>query len=136
MSMTIGFDLDGTLDHPALAELAKSLIGSGHDVHIITGCFPEAGEWQGHEAKQEKLDLLGIPFSISQDTIEPKTATLHILDAVDYKKFPTDYRLRDLGLRKGALCFELGIEIYIDNSEDFCKTVPSMNAGVAVLQVR
>jgi len=134
--MTIGFDLDGTLDHPALAELAKSLIDAGHDVHIITGCFPEAGEWQGHAAKVDKLAILGIPASLADGDIEPKTATLHILDAVDYKKFPTDYRLRDLGLRKGALCFELGIEIYMDNSEDFCKTVPSMNAGVAVLQVR
>ncbi len=133
--MTIGFDLDGTLDHPALASLAKSLINSGHDVHIITGCFLEAGDWQGHNAKADKLSSLQIPFSFPED-VEEKTATLHILDAVDYKKFPTDYRLRDLGLRKGALCFELGIEIYIDNSEDFCKTIPSMDAGVAVLQVR
>ena len=132
--MTIGFDLDGTLDHPALATLCKALLTGGHTVHIISGAFPEAGPWQDIETKCNKLEVLGIPYSLPEEE-EEGTAILHVLEAVDHKKFTHEYRVGDLGLRKGALCFELGIEVYIDNSADYCKIIPAMNRGVAVLQV-
>lgn len=132
--MTIGFDLDGTLEHPALAALCKALLEGGHSVYILSGAFPEAGDWQGTEAKCDKLEILGIPYCFPGEE-EQGHAVLHVMDAVDHKKFDTDYRRADIALRKGALCFELGIEIYIDNSADYCKLIPSMNRAVAVLQV-
>jgi hypothetical protein len=135
MNMTIGFDLDGTLEHPALAALCKALLNDKHVVHIISGSFPEA-KWQNKMAKMDKLEMLGIPFCLAEDEVQTEgDAILHVIDGLDGKKHTPETRRIDIGMRKGALCFELGIEIYIDNSADYCKLIPSMNRAVAVLQV-
>ena len=121
--MKIGFDLDGTLDRPAVAALCKALIAAGHEVHIISGCFDEAGQWQDVIAKQKKLYRLGI-----------YPLVCHVIHAVDHKQFDRDYRLVDLGLRKGAYISEQGIEIMFDDSELYCKTMPSM-CGAQIVRV-
>lgn len=139
--MTVGFDLDGTLDRPAIAELAKALLKAGVEVHIITGTFAESGDWQSRTAKERKVARLGIPFSygFTDDFGKPATmpsgiATLHVLTAVD-PSYGSDYRLRDLGLRKGALCEELGIGLFIDDSDVYCAMIPKMSGGTSILRV-
>lgn len=132
--MRIGFDLDGTLDRPALRDLALVLLEAGHEVHIITGVFPEAENWQDAPAKRAKLSRLKIPFTEGfLDTREG--ATLHILTAVP-STFDRDYRLADLGLRKGELCERLGIEMFFDDSDKYVEMIPKMAGAVTVLHVR
>src|SRR5690349_897708 len=115
--MKIAFDLDGTLDRKVLAELCRVLLLAEHEVFIITGVFPEAAGWQDGAAKCEKLKRLGIPFTEYKelDPIYPTPsdevglARLYVLNAVP-STFTRDYRLVDLGLRKGALCERLGAQ--------------------------
>ena len=147
--MKIGFDLDGTLDNPAIRDLAKALLAAGHEVHIITGLFIEAGEWQSSSAKHAKLERLGIshfteemigccdkqPLTMCYGDPEAPAARLHMLYAVP-ETFPIDYRLRDLGLRKGNLSQQLGLDIFLDDSETYMKMMPCMDGNVALLHVQ
>lgn len=141
--MKVGFDLDGTLDKDAIAKVCTALLLGGHEVYIITGIFNEAGAWQSSDAKFKKLARLGIPFVWIRDDNEglswtsrgPNTAKLITLHAVD-PSFGVEYRLRDLGLRKGALTEELGIELFFDDSELYMEMMPKMNGGVTLLHVR
>lgn len=168
--MKVGFDLDGVLDRPAMAALLKVLLEAGVEVHIITGIFDEAGEWQSEKSKREKLARIGIPtdidtvtfiswctaanmplwyapcFPLLQPQQPPLTAsstitgrraapTIHFLHAVD-PSFGLDYRLRDLGLRKGELSERLGIDLMIDDSQLYCDVMRVMHGGLTVLQVR
>jgi hypothetical protein len=139
--MKIGVDLDGTLDRPAILEVVKALLVAGIETHIITGVFPEAIGWQDAAAKRKKMERLGVPFIEQRGgrhvlvTPEPGVVVLHILDAVP-STFDRDYRLADLGLRKGALCEELGIGLFIDDSSLYCEMVPKMSGATTVLQVR
>jgi hypothetical protein len=143
--MTVGFDLDGTLDKPALRNLCNALLKAGHEVHIITGIFREAGDWQSSGAKHDKLDALGIAHEV-HDNIggesivmlygpEGPRAILHTLYAVK-ETFPLDYRLRDLGLRKGALSQKLGLDLFFDDSETYMKMMPCMDGNVTLLHVQ
>ncbi len=132
----IGFDLDGTLDKPALAVMARALMGNpAVEVFIISGIFVEAGEWQSLQRKREKLARLGIPFRGINDPRDPAKATFYALEAVG-PEMGLDYRLRDLGLRKAALTEELGISVFIDDSKTYCDIMPAMNGGLTILQVR
>jgi hypothetical protein len=131
--MRFAFDLDGTLDRKVMRDLAKILLDAGHEVHIITGIFAEAGDWQDVDAKRLKLQRLGIPFTEDGKLLFGH-ALLHILVAVDVS-FSREYRLNDLGLRKGALCEQLGISIFIDDSSTYCEMVPKMSGDTLVLKV-
>jgi hypothetical protein len=131
--MKIGFDLDGTLDKPALANLCNAMLQAGHEVHIITGIFAEAGAWQGVDAKLAKLERIGVP---AQQGLAPYgAATLWPLVAVDVS-FGLEYRLRDLALRKGDLSHKLGLEVFLDDSETYMKFMPVMNGGLTLLHVQ
>lgn len=138
--MKIGFDLDGTLDKPAIANLCNAMLDAGHEVHIITGVFDEAGEWQSSDAKFTKLRRIGVEANFYENrAFYPHVkhgpyAYLHVLHAVDVS-FGLDYRLRDLGLRKGDLSHKLGLEIFLDDSETYMKMMPVMNGGITLLQV-
>ncbi len=160
--MKIGFDLDGVLDRPAMAALLKVLLEAGVEVHIITGIFDEAGEWQSEKSKRDKLARIGIPTGIDTVTFVAScrmsagmqaydtfgtpvvvssvqaakgAPTVHFLHAVD-PSFGLDYRLRDLGLRKGELSDRLGLDLMIDDSQLYCDVMRVMNGGLTVLQVR
>lgn len=139
--MRVGFDLDGTLDKPCLAALAVELMKAGHEVHVITGVFPEAKDWQDAQAKRRKLARIGVPYKETSDGLtllygeDGYHAQLHILYAVT-STYDRDYRLIDLGLRKGALCEELGIEMFFDDSERYCEMIPKMSGSTTVLHVR
>lgn len=144
--MKIGWDLDGTLDKPALRDLCLALLKAGVETHIITGIFDEAGNWQSEGAKRAKLRRLGIPFKerldietdfadnvTMIDSVEP-AAFLHMLHAVK-PEAGLDYRLRDLGLRKGELSERLGLDIFLDDSETYTKIMPAMNGAITILKV-
>lgn len=131
--MKVAFDLDGTLDRPVLRDLCLALLEGGHEVHIITGTFTEAIGWQDAAAKREKLARLGIPFDAMH--FGPGIATLHVLDAVP-QTYSREYRLIDLGLRKGELCERHGVQLVLDDSETYCEMIPKMAGGTQVLHVR
>jgi hypothetical protein len=137
--MKIGFDLDGTLDRPVIRDLALALMNTGWEVHVVTGVFPEALGWQDAAAKRKKLGRLNIPYTEFQNsefqTTITGTVTLHILDAVP-ATYSRDYRLADLGLRKGALCEELGITLFLDDSSTYCEMIPKMSGATTVLHVQ
>lgn len=121
--MKIAFDLDGTLDKPAIAQLALVLDRSGHEVHVITGAFPDA-KWQSDEHKIAKMERLGL-HRFCYD------GRLHSIIALETSPSRNlDYVLRDLGLRKGALCEELGIEIIFDDSALYCDMVKKVSNTV------
>lgn len=139
--MIIGFDLDGVLDRPILKELCLSLLAAGATVYCITGVFSEALLWQDADAKRRKMDRLGIPYVEIGKKHLPKEeemvgkVRLHILTAVP-STFDRDYRLADLGLRKGALCEELGISLFVEDSETYAEMIPKMSGATTVLLVR
>lgn len=54
-----GFDLDGTLDRPALRDLCNALYDAGHQTYVITGGFEDSGEWT-EEARRQRLADLGV----------------------------------------------------------------------------
>jgi hypothetical protein len=139
--MKVGFDLDGVLDRPVLKTLCLALLIAGIETYCITGVFPEALHWQDADAKRRKMDRLGIPYVEMGKRYIPKEeemigkVRLHILTAVP-STFDRDYRLADLGLRKGALCEELGIELFIEDSELYAEMIPKMSGATTVLLVR
>jgi hypothetical protein len=134
--MKVGFDLDGTLDIPSILELARTLLMNEVEVHVITGVFKEASGWQDVGAKHRKLSRLDLPYY--EYTIgaspSPGVAMLHILEAAG-QEFDREYRLADLGLRKGALCEVLGLTLFFDDSKLFCQMIPKMSGGTTVLKV-
>jgi len=135
----VGFDLDGTLEKPGMAQLLKTLLAAGHEVHIMSGVFLESGPWQDQTAKRMKLVRLQIPIMEPFDlqlAREQRRALLHIVEAVSNKEFDRDYRLADIGLRKGALCFKYGVEIFFDDSALYCEMIPKMSGGTTVIHVR
>lgn len=133
--MKIGMDLDGTLDRPHVRDLALALLTAGHEVHIISGTFPEGIGWQDSAAKYAKLARLDIPYTEGPGPPREKHAHLHIIDAVP-STYDRDYRLADIGLRKGALCESLGIQLFFEDSERYCEMIPKMAGDTVVLQVR
>lgn len=133
--MKIAFDLDGVLDKSSLAGLAKTLLAAGHEVHVITGIFDEAGDWQGEKSKLDKLQRHGIAGDAYPCASLPGRAIVHFLHAMP-ESYGRDYRLADLGLRKGATCERFGIDIVFDDSAHYCDLIPKMDGNVTVVQVR
>ena len=134
--MKIGFDLDGTLDKPALRALALALLSAGHEVHVISGAFPESGEWQDEQAKLEKL----VRFGLAQPGPEPgkfklpERLFIEVVNAVELDVYDREGRLVDIGLRKGAYIEKNGIELMFDDSKLYCKMMPAM-CGAQIVQV-
>ena len=56
--MKWGFDLDGTLDHEEIRDLANVLYDAGHEVHVLTGFCPDTGYTA--EMKMAKIKRLGV----------------------------------------------------------------------------
>lgn len=122
--MIIGFDLDGTLDKRGVRDLAYCLYRNRHTVYIITASFKDA-KWQDKKSRLEKLERLGIQvISIDGDRIVDDTDELgvHLIILPAQPVTPAKdmaYVLRDIGMRKGALIEELGIELMFDDSHDY-----------------
>lgn len=124
--------------------MCLSLLKDGHEVHIVTGVFTEARGWQDRQAKHAKLRRLGIPFEdhdpltgITMVFADPDVANrahLRVLDAVP-STFDRQYRLVDLGLRKGAYCEEHGITLFFEDSTLYCEMIPKMSGNTLTLKV-
>lgn len=58
------FDLDGTLDVPAIARLARDLYAAGHKIHVVTGWLdPICKDIElVRQSKTQKLEALGVPY--------------------------------------------------------------------------
>lgn len=134
--MKIGFDLDGTLDKPAVLALAKKLWEAGCEIHIITGVFPESDPALSYEAKLAKLARLGLALATpvpatsrkEKDRIKydfPKNVVFHCVTAVDVS-YGQDYRLRDIAFRKGAYIEAVGISLMFDDSDLYCEVMPKV----------
>ena len=97
---TYAFDLDGTLDRPELAQLARDLFAAGHEVHIVTGARADVGEWT-IAARQEKLASLAVNYTL----IHRCFGATH--DAV--------------GSEKRRVCDEIGALLMFDDAPSYIK---------------
>jgi deoxycytidylate deaminase len=158
--MKIGFDLDGTLDKPALLKLAKDLLAAGHEIHIITGVFPESNALLQAPGKYDKLVRMGLAkrvyvpaeapppikkrkgrrkpavVAITQPSYKwefEKGVFVHVITAMP-ATYDREYRLVDVAFTKAALIEALGVEIMFDDSELYCKHMPAM-CGAQILRV-
>jgi hypothetical protein len=125
--MKYGFDLDGTLDRKRVLLLAKQLLALGNEIHIISGVFDESGDWQSNDAKTAKVERLWggeIPLGV----------TLHVIHSADHPD--RQYRLVNIGLQKGVLCEQLGIDVMFDDSETYTNVMKAMAGDLIVCHVR
>ena len=117
--MKFGFDLDGTLDHPAVVALANALcndIEAGHEVHVITvGRLNCAGYETTREAKIEKLNRLGVSY--------------HYLVLVGGDTF------EEAGRRKAEYIQDHELDLMIDDSSTFVKEI-ALGTDVPVLHLK
>lgn len=123
--MKIGFDLDGTLDHLGVRELLYTLCRAEHDIYVITASFKDA-KWQSKQSRIEKLVRLGIPILTINDEkytlADDSEIGVHLIILSAQPVTPAKdmaYVLRDIGMQKGALIEELGIQIMFDDSHDY-----------------
>lgn len=98
--MRLGFDLDGTLDHPELKDLCNLLYDAGAQIHIITvGALASAGYESTAQRKRDKLQALGVKYH-----------HLHLIVAATAE---------EAGDEKAAICEYHSIKVMIDDSETF-----------------
>lgn len=107
-----GFDLDGTLDRPALARLANDLHDAGHEVYVVTGGLGDTGEWT-LEARKRKLAALGVRYTAIVRCIDPD--------------------IRQLGILKGRECARLGIAVLLDDDRRYLDGVATVSDAVRLL---
>jgi hypothetical protein len=97
--MKWGFDLDGTLDHEEIRDLANFLFDHGEEVHVLTGFVPEGGYTQ--EMKVEKLRRLGV-----------RCTRVHLCEGKDND---------EIGYTKAQVLRSNGIALMIDDDPTFCR---------------
>lgn len=107
-----GFDLDGTLDRPALARLANDLYDAGHQVYVVTGGLADSGEWT-LAAREARLAALGARYT---DVVRCIDADIH-----------------QLGRLKGEACARLGITVLFDDSRDYLAGAQGVSGAVRLL---
>ena len=111
--MTVyGFDLDGTLDRPALAQLANDLYDAGHEVYVITGGLADAGEWT-LAAREQRLAELGVRCTGIVRCLDPDTGKI--------------------GALKGLECSRLGISVLLDDSIYYLSSITMFSNVVRLL---
>lgn len=104
--MKYGFDLDGTLDRPVIAELARALHAAGHEIHIITAS-PFGNPKHSKNAKETKLAALRVPYH-----------QLHIASGTF---------IDEMAKKKADFVQLNHIDFFIDDMFDFCLEVQKLN---------
>lgn len=94
--MIFGMDLDGNLDTPEIAKLCNILFDAGHTIYIVTGGHADSGEWTMEE-RVKKLNRLGVRYTEIIRCLKPT--------------------IDEIGIEKGRVCKELGIELLFDDSQ-------------------
>ena len=107
-----GFDLDGTLDQPALALLANDLYDAGHEVYVITGGLSDSGEWT-LAAREDRLAALGVRCTDIIRCLDPD--------------------VRNIGALKGKACARLGITVMLDDMPLFMNGIATASDVVRLL---
>lgn len=107
-----GFDLDGTLDLPGIAQLANDLYDAGHQVYVITGGLADSGEWT-FPARKARLAELGIHY----------TEIIRCIDA----------DINQMGRLKGEACARLGIAVLLDDSPGYLSGARGISAAARLL---
>jgi len=109
-----GFDLDGTLDHPEIRELANFLYDHGQEVHILTGFVPEGGYTE--QMKLDKLKRLGI-----------RCTQVHLCEGEN---------MEEIGYTKAQTLNRLGIAFMVDDDPTFVKQMVHYSSSRILLIVR
>jgi hypothetical protein len=116
VKMKIGFDLDGTLDRPQLATLARYLHEEGHEVHVITcSRIAQFGYSETRDNKVKKLLRLAVPYT-----------KLHLVEGGTYS---------EAGVAKAGVIEREGIELMFDDSPTFCEIMTGLTKAV-ILRVK
>lgn len=97
--MKWGFDLDGTLDHEEIRDLANFLYDHGEEVHVLTGFVP-GGSYTA-EAKYEKIKRLGV-----------RCTQVHLCRGES---------MEEIGYTKAVILNRLGIKFMVDDDPTFIK---------------
>ena len=113
--MKVGFDLDGTLDVPALRDLANALYAAGHEVFVVTGGLADTGAWTQVE-RERRLAALGVNYTEIVRCITP--------------------RAEDIGRLKAQACTERDIPLLIDDDGSYINGARAESAGLCLLHVR
>jgi len=113
--VNVGFDLDGTLDVPAIRDLANALHAAGHGVFVVTGGLADSGDWT-MPAREAKLRALGVNYTEIVRCITP--------------------RMEDIGALKALECGEREISMLIDDAGMYIQGARSVSDDLCLLQVR
>jgi hypothetical protein len=115
----VGFDLDGVLDRPEMAALARFLFAAGIEVHVITVGAVEGDAPEGAEVMRarmvERLAFLGVPFTM-----------LHVVTGEDYE---------EAGEEKAVILAYHNIQVMIDDSSSLVKAMVA-NSTAVILHLR
>lgn len=105
--LRIAFDLDGVLDRPEMAALARFLYAAGVEIHVITVGAPDNETAEAtkvmYARKVERLAFLDVPYT-----------TLHVVTGKDRE---------EEGEEKAALLNYYAIPIMVDDSIDFVESM-------------
>ena len=102
--MNYGFDLDGTLTKPAIAQLANDLFDAGHRIYVITGGMADSGEWT-IERRQELLAKLGVKYTKVVRCLAPS--------------------FREIADLKNKACQEYNISVMLDDMDIYLNAIQS-----------
>jgi hypothetical protein len=110
-----GFDLDGTLDQPGIAQLANDLFDAGHEVYVVTGGLDETGEWTLAE-RELRLARLGVRYTAVVRCIHPD--------------------ITEIGRLKGEQCERLDIRLLVDDSPLYLQGAQAATDAAMLMAVR
>jgi len=109
-----GFDLDGTLDHDEIRDLANFLFDHGEEVHVLTGFVP--GGRYTEEMKTDKLRRLGI-----------RCTQVHLCEGNS---------MEEIGYTKAQTLNRLNINFMVDDDPTFVKQMVHYSTARILLVVR
>lgn len=112
--MKWGFDLDGTLDHEEIRDLANVLFDAGHEVHILTGSVP--GSDYTEEKKVAKCHRLGVRYT-----------QLHLC---------AGNSMEEIGYVKAQYLNRLGIKFMVDDDPIFVRQMAHYSPARLLMVVR
>ena len=112
--MRWGFDLDGTLDHLEIRNLANFLFDQGEEVHVLTGFVP-GGSYTA-VMKAEKLQRLGCRYT-----------RLHLCEG---------QTMEEIGYAKSVLLNRHGIALMVDDDPTFLKQMAYYSRARLLMVVR
>lgn len=112
--MKWGFDLDGTLDHEEIRDLANFLFDHGEEVHVLTGFVP--GGNYTENMKLEKLKRLGV-----------RCTQVHLCEG---------NTMEEIGYTKAVILNRLQIKFMVDDDPVFVRQMAYYSQARILMVVR